>query len=185
MPHTFFFDSYLFYEDASAKENLKSIAECRIILDMIMRMKAFKPTENFGFTSEAAFKRFKDKINTANTTSFNKFNISVLQEAISIDGEPGLNNLKPLEETIIAVADKLSKAYAYNSIIVSNNSSVKKWKDHYNNFYSRHKSKKTDIAILSLDQTIEYLKKRYTEDFSTAIKNMDPILRLQISDTKA
>lgn len=181
MPHTFFFDSYSFYEDTSPKENLKNILECSIILDIIIRRKAFEPTKSFGFTSEADFKKFKDKIGSSNITSFNRFNISALEEAIGIDEELGLNDLKPVEETIIAVADKLSKTYAYNPIIVSNNSSVENWKSHYKNFYSRHKSKKADITIFSLDQTIKYLKKGYGEDYNTAIKNIrDPILKLQL-----
>ncbi len=152
---------------------------------MIMRKKAFEPTEIFSATSEAAFKRFLKKFKEGpnnNGTTFNKFNISVLKEAILIDKEVELNTLKPIEETIIAVADKLSKAYAYNPIIVSNNLSVKKWKGRYTDFYSRHNSKKTDITIFSLDETINYLKTEYTEEFNTAISNIkNPILRIQLS----
>lgn len=148
---------------------------------MVMRRKAFEPTEIFSATSGVAFKKFEDKINYKNATTFNRPVFSALKESILIDDEPELNALKPVEETIIAVADKMLKVYAYTPIIISNNLSLEKWKQYYNNFYSRHKSKKTNITIYTPDETIQYLKTEYKEDFKTAVEGInDPVLKLQL-----
>ncbi len=117
---------------------------------------------------------------------FSRLNLTAIREALTIDTEESLNKLKPIEETIVAVADKLLKTDAVNPIIVVRNDSVNKWKNTYTkDFYKRHTSRARNIAIFSLDDTLRILKEKENELYDQSIKSItDGILVAVLKNLK-
>lgn len=147
-----------------------------------MRKRAFNPNSYFAATSEIVFDKFRNsKRNISNLNRGVEESISTLKESILIDNEDSLNALKPLEETVIAVADKILKTYSSNPIIVVPNAAREKWDKYCSDFYTRHTSTKTKLAILSLNDTITFLKENNRDDFKIAKNSIsNPILKAQI-----
>jgi hypothetical protein len=184
LPHTFFLDGYRHYERESALSHIENLSKVTLIAEIIARKKAFYPSELFAATSDEAFRRFESKL--GEMSYFSRLNLTAIREALTIDTEESLNKLKPIEETIVAVADKLLKTDAVNPIIVVRNDSVNKWKNTYTkDFYKRHTSRARNIAIFSLDDTLRILKEKENELYDQSIKSItDGILVAVLKNLK-
>lgn len=180
LPHTFFLDGYSRYKGESTLTHIENLAKVTLIAEFIARKKAFYPNTWSAATSEVAFRRFEDNLGEA--SYFSKLNLSSIKDALLVDDEPDLNKLKPIEETVIAVANKILKTYALNPIIVVRNDSVNKWKNTYiKDFYKRHTSKKDRLAVLSVDDTLKILKEKHKPLFESSKDSISDIfLKLAI-----
>ena len=94
-----------------------------------------------------------------------------------------MNKLKPVEETVVAVADKILKVNGLNPIIVVREDSVAKWKNTYViDFYKVHKSKRDRLAVLSIDDALMILQDKQTEIFDEARDSItDGVLKATLS----
>lgn len=168
LPSTFFIDSFRQYGEEDSVTHLENLAKIMLITEIIARKRAFNPSGfKFGATSQKTFDIFKEKLGTIPPSS--KLNLTAFKDSLYIDEEEGLNKLKHVEETVIAVADKLHKTYNLNPIIVVRGDSIKRWQNDYvKHFYRKNKSKKDTIAVLSVDNTLEYLKVKHRVDYYSA-----------------
>jgi hypothetical protein len=175
LPPTFFLDGFTRYKEEDVVTHLDNMAKVTFIAEFIMRKRAFYPNVWSGATSETAFNIFEKKLNT--TSAFSKLNLDSLKEALFIDEDQGINNLKTYQQTIIAVADKLLKTYEVNPIIVVRKDAVEKWETVYiAEFYKGHKSRKQTLAVFSLDQTLECIKNKYKELYYSSRENINDVI---------
>lgn len=162
---------------------MKELALATIIGEFILLRKAFYPNITIGVTTEKAYNKFKDKIESGE--NIGQLPLTALEDAVMINRDPAINALPTPEQSLLAVANDMYKENNELPIIVVRPEAAEKWKTDYSyQFYTEHKDAKYKVDIYNMLETIIHIKSKHATVYEQVIANLEqsdnPLLKVNI-----